>query len=104
AQERAARTVARRRRNLLRLVLSQPPASPQSIADLAATAQWTVPQRVIAVALEPRPDQNLLPTPVLDDQVLMDLEGTQPCLVFPSDLWNPDSAAAALQGWRAAAG
>lgn len=104
AQSRAAGAQARRRRTLMELVLATPPSSPQAVASLALSASWKLPERVTAVALEPRADQHELPTPAFDDDVLVDLEGAQPCLLFPGTVTDPEALTAALHGWRAAVG
>ena len=41
---------------------------------------------------------------MLDDEVLMDLEGDQPCLVAPADDKHLRDLAGELRGWRAAVG
>ncbi|KAA9153524.1 PucR family transcriptional regulator [Amycolatopsis acidicola] len=104
AQARAAGTRARQRRQLLELILVDPPASPKAIAALAVTAGWKLPERVVAVALEPRPDQHQLEPPTLDHEILVDLEGPQPCLLAAPELLPPAELESALLGWRAAIG
>ncbi|WAL69428.1 helix-turn-helix domain-containing protein [Amycolatopsis cynarae] len=104
AQARAAGTRVRQRRQLLELALADPPASPKAIAALAATTGWRIPDRIIAVALEPRDDQHQLEPPELDSEILMDLEGKQPCLLAEESLLPAGYLEAALRGWRAALG
>ncbi|OXM63956.1 MULTISPECIES: PucR family transcriptional regulator [Amycolatopsis] len=104
ARKRAAGTRARQRRQLLELIMADPPASPKAIARLAATAGWRLPDRVVAVALEPRADQHHREPPSLDSEVLMDLEGPQPCLLADPDLVTAGSLEPALAGWRAVIG
>jgi hypothetical protein len=104
AQARAAGTKARQRRQLLELILVDPPASPKAIAALAATTDWKLPDHVVAVALEPRADQHDLEPPVLDNDILMDLEGPQPCLLADAALLAGEDLESALRGWRAAIG
>lgn len=104
AQARSAGALERRRRRLLELVLAEPAASAPAITAMAETARWRVPEQVTVVALEPRDDQHGGPTPVLDDEVLLDLEGDQPCLVAPGDEQHLRDLAAELAGWRAAVG
>lgn len=103
AQARAAGTRARQRRQLLELVLAEP-ASPKAIASLALATGWKLPDRVVAVALEPRADQHDLEPPPLDSEILMDLEGPQPCLLADSSLLPGEDLQQALAGWRAAVG
>jgi hypothetical protein len=104
AQANAVGTMARRRRRLLELILSDPPASTQAISGLATAARWELPEQVTMIALEPRSDQHELSAPRFDDDVLVDLEGSEPCLLTA----DPDRDLAwlecALTGWRAAVG
>ncbi|MEC3982463.1 helix-turn-helix domain-containing protein [Amycolatopsis sp. H20-H5] len=104
AQYRAAGTLERRRRRLLELILASPPSSPQVIADLAAVAGWQLPEWITVIALENRSDQHQLPTPSLDGEVLMDLEGADPCLLVAGREPDLSGLPAALDGWRAAVG
>ncbi|WP_091679309.1 helix-turn-helix domain-containing protein [Amycolatopsis marina] len=104
AQAKAAGTTARRRRRLLELILADPPASPQAIANLAATARWKLPEWVTMVALEPRDDRPDPAGPALGGDVLVDLESAQPCLLTPDDVNEPGELDVQLQGWRATIG
>jgi hypothetical protein len=100
----ATGALERRRRQLLKLVLSEPPVPVRTIADLAATTDWLIPDEVAVVALEYRPDQHQRPAISLGRQVLVDLESGEPCLVVP----DPDvllrALPAELNGQRAAIG
>ncbi|GAA2796274.1 helix-turn-helix domain-containing protein [Saccharopolyspora taberi] len=98
AQAEASGTLERRRRRLLDLILASPPTPPETIAEFAATAHWPVPDRVVAVALEPAGDRAL---PNLGDDVLTNMEDATPCLVIPHRSPAPDRA---LAGWQAAIG
>lgn len=104
AQARAAGAVARRRRRLLELLLADPPASPQTIAKLAGEASWKLPDTVTPVALAPRVDQHRAKVPELEADVLVDLEGTEPCLLFPGTLAEEVDLEALLPGWRVVVG
>jgi hypothetical protein len=104
AQARSAGALERRRRRLLELILAEPAASAPAVSALAETAHWRVPEFVTVIALEHRDDQHGYPTPVLDDEVLMDLEGDQPCLVTPGDERHLRDLETELAGWRAAVG
>ncbi|WP_233157378.1 MULTISPECIES: PucR family transcriptional regulator [Amycolatopsis] len=101
AQARAAGTRARQRRQLLGLVLSEPAPAPQAVEGLAGAAGWHVPDKVVAMALEPRHDQHRLPPPALPAEVLADLESPQPCLLAAAP---PEDLEGALRGWRVAVG
>lgn len=104
AQAMATGTLERRRRRLFELLLATPPASPATLATLAKAAQWAIPEWVAVIALEPRTEAHPPPTPQLAGDVLLDLEGPEPCLLTP----NPDRDLRGLEGrlpgWRAAVG
>ncbi|KAA5827147.1 PucR family transcriptional regulator [Saccharopolyspora hirsuta] len=104
AQERAAGTMARRRRRLLELILADPPASPQTLADLANNARWKLPEWVTMIALEPIADQHARSTPSIDADVLVDLEGAEPCLLVAGQITDVAALESGLRGWRAAIG
>jgi len=104
AQAMATGTLERRRRRLFELLLATPPSSPATLATMAKAAQWTMPEWVTVVALDPRTDQQPPPTPQVAGDVLVDLDGPEPCLLTP----NPDRDLRGLEGrlpgWRAAVG
>jgi hypothetical protein len=104
AQARAAGTLERRRRRLLELILAEPAVSTHAITSLAEAARWNVPERVAVVALEFPGDRHERPTPMLDDGVLMDLEGDTPCLITSDPDKHLRNLEPELQGWRAAVG
>lgn len=93
----------RRRRYLLDLILADPAAPGQAVAEAARAAGWPLPAQVAAIALgDPHPAA----TPALPADVLADWSRPQPCLLVP----GPDepgrlaAVARALAGWPAAAG
>jgi hypothetical protein len=104
AQAMATGTLDRRRRRLFELLLASPPSSPATLATMAKAAQWTMPEWVTVVALDPRTEQQPPPSPQVADDVLVDLDGPEPCLLTP----NPDRDLRGLEGrlpgWRAAVG
>jgi hypothetical protein len=104
AQAHATGALERRRRQLLKLVLSDQPVPRQTIVDLAATTDWTVPDHVTVVALEYRDDQHQRPAISLGRQVLVDLESGSPCLVLPDPDEQLGGLADELCGQRAAVG
>ncbi|SDD93459.1 PucR family transcriptional regulator [Actinokineospora iranica] len=115
AQGHATGALERRRRQLLKLILADPPAAPQAIADLASTTDWVLPERVAVVALEYRDDlnhrgvshrdgQHRLPAFALAGQVLVDLESADPCLVVADPDQHMPGLAGELRGRRAAIG
>lgn len=71
------------RRNLLRLMLSQPQPPSAAVADLARAAQWTLPDEVVAVAIEPQAQRNV---GFLGADVLADLLDPRPHLLVPAPL------------------
>src|SRR6266568_1131013 len=73
----------RRRRRLLDLIVVDPPASHDAIADLAQAARWPLPRQVAALALEPRSPDYLGPLPALPPDVLIDLTRRDPCALVP---------------------
>ncbi|MER7362366.1 PucR family transcriptional regulator [Nonomuraea wenchangensis] len=114
ARARAAGEIERRRGRLLDLLLSQPAASPDAIADLAKAAGWRLPRTVACVALDDPPG---VPTqgptqgpaqgrrgtayrmPALPPDVLAGLERTTPCLLVP-DPSGPGQAQMLEHGLR----
>ncbi|MEV4317252.1 helix-turn-helix domain-containing protein [Actinocrispum sp. NPDC049592] len=102
AQARAAGALERRRRRLLEMILSEPPASPQTLAELALSAAWTLPEHIVVVALERRNSEFELPT--FDEGVLDDLEAAEPCLVMAADSPHMHSLHEQLPGWRVVVG
>jgi hypothetical protein len=102
AQARAAGALERRRRRLLELILSEPPVAPQTLTDLAATANWPLPAQVVAIALERRDNQFELPS--FDEGVLEDLEAAEPCLVVAADSQLLRCLHEQLPGWRVIVG
>jgi sugar diacid utilization regulator len=89
---------------LLELLLGEPGYHPNALTELAEAAHWPLPEKVLVVALERRTDQHHLPIPALHEDILMDLEGSEPCLL----LTDPERQLVALEqklgGWRAAVG
>jgi hypothetical protein len=102
AQARAAGARERRRRRLLEMILSEPPAAPQTLADLAIGAAWTLPEHIVAVALERRTAELAIPS--FDDGVLDDLEAAEPCLVLDATSPHMHSLHEQLPGWRVIVG
>ena len=102
----------RRRRRLLDLILADPPAPAEAVAEAARAADWAVPTRIAVVALgEQRQPGADLAAPVFPGDVLIDWSRREPCLLIP----DPDPASdpnrgriaavtRALTGWAAAMG
>ncbi|HEY7485494.1 MAG TPA: helix-turn-helix domain-containing protein [Streptosporangiaceae bacterium] len=105
AREQVAGETEHRRRRLLDLLLAEPAAAPQAIAELSRSAQWRMPRTVAAVALH-EPRSGGFAHPSLPPEVLMDLDRNQPCLIVP-DPDGPGRGAmleGALRDWVAAVG
>lgn len=99
ARIRQAGSLERRRRKLLDLIASPRDTTATAISELAEAVRWPMPDRVIAVALEPHGEQ---PGIFPDSRILLDLESSQPWLLVSEvdkGLLDTD-----LPGWRAAAG
>ncbi|AHH98413.1 helix-turn-helix domain-containing protein [Kutzneria albida] len=101
-QARTASTVERRRRRLLRLLLAPTGTSRQEIAELAGPARWPLPEQVCVIVLDRLPEVEPAISPALPEEVLIDLEGGDPCLIVPEPSgqhwWTPVEHA--LPGWR----
>lgn len=105
AQAREAGTLERRRRRLLKLLLTQPAAPAQAIAAAADAARWPLPDAVFPVALEPLDPRQPPHAPSLDGEILVDLEGTAPCLLVPDeDVRRLGELESGRTGWRSAVG
>ena len=96
----------RRRRRLLDLILADPPASADAVADMAKAAGWPLPRRVTLVALAERPSGDAAPAPALPAEVLIDWSRREPCLLIPDPggPGRPGYIDHALLGWAAAMG
>lgn len=105
AQAQAAGTLARRRRRLLELLLSDPQAPQRTLDEAAAAARWQLPSRITVVALERCGDAEPALSPLSSHQALVDLECAEPHLLIASDD-VPESLdwGAKLEGWRVAVG
>ncbi|MFI6518667.1 PucR family transcriptional regulator [Spirillospora sp. NPDC050679] len=105
AREQEAGELEHRRRRLLDMLLAEPPAAPQAVADLARLAQWRVPRTVAAVVLFER-GQEPFSHPSLPPDVLADVNRREPCLIVP-DPEGPGRGRmldGALRNWVAAMG
>ncbi|WHT21768.1 helix-turn-helix domain-containing protein [Crossiella sp. CA-258035] len=104
AQQRATGARERRRRRLLEVLLADPPNPRHLVIELAAAAEWELPDRVCAVALEPRPDRPHRAEPRLDRAILVDFEGGAPCLLIPAGADHEQLLDRPLQDWLVAVG
>ncbi|MFI6295843.1 helix-turn-helix domain-containing protein [Nonomuraea sp. NPDC050790] len=102
ARAHAAGEMERRRNRLLDLLLTQPPAGQEAIADLAKAAGWRLPKTVACVALD---DQHgAYRRPALPPDVLTGLERAHPCLLVPDPRGHGQALDVALRGLKAAIG
>ncbi|AHH96247.1 helix-turn-helix domain-containing protein [Kutzneria viridogrisea] len=83
AQTQASGAVERRRRELLKLLLAQPQAPRRAIEELALAANWTLPEQISVLVLEYREEYFEPPISVLGNDVLVDFESEEPCLLAP---------------------
>jgi PucR C-terminal helix-turn-helix domain len=89
------------RRRLLGLIMEIPQASAQAIAELAQLVDWTVPAEAAPVAVQPltpHPQRS----PLLDRDILAELDGVEPHLLVPGQPTGDRVAAirAALPDYR----
>ncbi|GAB3161387.1 helix-turn-helix domain-containing protein [Amycolatopsis stemonae] len=96
AQARAAGALERRRRRLLDLLLADPPSPSRTVQEAATAADWPLPHRVVAVALDGQADVTGL-------GALEDFEDGTPRLLLPAPA-ERSSLATALAGHRAVVG
>lgn len=99
ARERAAGALERRRRRLLDLLLADPPSPERTVREAADAAEWPLPHRLVAVALDGPAD--VIGLDALD--ALEDLEDGTPRLLLPAPA-DRSELTAALAGHRAAIG
>ncbi|MEO3788312.1 helix-turn-helix domain-containing protein [Actinocorallia sp. B10E7] len=71
-----------RRRRLLELLIAGPEPDLKEIRDLAAKAEWTLPQTIAVVAVRERADLTAR-RPALPSEVLVGLHLSEPCLIVP---------------------
>lgn len=106
AREKAAGEREQRRGRLLSLLLSDPPAPRDIIAEQANLAGWTLPERLAVIVLSPRPGSGGEGPAGLPPSLLSGLDRGRPCLVMP-DPDRPggaDRLTATLGGWTGAVG
>jgi hypothetical protein len=104
AQAQHTGVTERRRRQLMKLILADPPTPMPKIMELAGTIGWTVPEHLAVVVLEYREDQHQLPASALDRRVLVDLESDQPCLITADPETDLRGLSDELHGRRSAIG
>ncbi|MEU3645162.1 helix-turn-helix domain-containing protein [Lentzea sp. NPDC034063] len=100
AQASAAGTLERKRRKLMELLVGDPANNWQAVLDAARAASWPMPDRLVAVALEP----SAAPADDLPADVLVNFEDATPYLLVPNPAAVPRWLRGALPGWRAAVG
>lgn len=90
------------RQRMLRLILEQPAVPRRAISDLADLVDWTLPQQVRMVAIQPP----VAPSLALPANALADLQAAEPHLLLPGDVESHQRTAleACLAGRPAAVG
>lgn len=100
AQASAAGTLERKRRKLMELLVADSSGNWQVVLDAARAAAWPMPDRLVAVALEP----SAAPADDLPADVLVNFEDATPYLLVPNPAAVTRWLRRALPGWRAAVG
>lgn len=104
AQAQVADGLQRRRRRLIGMLLAEPPAAADVIAEMARLAQWRRPRLVSVIVLAGQPGGP--DVPALPAEVLHDLDRTPRVLIAP-DPYGPGRRAMldrGLRGFRGAVG
>ncbi|MGH3433155.1 MAG: PucR family transcriptional regulator, partial [Thermocrispum sp.] len=108
ARAREPRRSDRARHDLVRLIMSEHPADPDSVARTARSAGWTVPDSLTVIALQPLHDRRLgaelPPADQLGEQVLAGVDGDTPYLIVPDGETPLSDLCRMLPGHRLAAG
>ena len=103
AQAQAGGDLHRRRRRLIGLLLAEPPAAADAVAEMARLAQWRPPRLVSVIVLAGQPAGDVLALPA---EVLHDLDRAPGVLIVP-DPYGPGRRAVldrGLNGFRCAVG
>ncbi|WP_243723420.1 helix-turn-helix domain-containing protein [Actinomadura sp. 7K507] len=106
AREKAAGEREQRRGRLLSLLLSEPAAPQDIVAEQSNLAGWRLPERLAVIVLSPRPGSGGEGPAGLPPFLLSGLDKGRPCLVMP-DPDRPggaDRLTATLRGWTGAVG
>ncbi|AEW92436.1 MULTISPECIES: PucR family transcriptional regulator [Streptomycetaceae] len=105
ARLRAAGELQRRRRRLLEMLISEPPAPAEVVSDLAHAAQWPVPRDIAVLVVDHAGEPEAAP-PMVPPEFLARFDSRPGCVVVP----DPDGPGRdravdlALRGHRAALG
>jgi hypothetical protein len=100
AREKAAGEREHRRGRLLSLLLSDPPAAPEVIAEQAVLADWPLPAQLAVVLLQPRVGSGGDGPAGLPPHLLSGVDRGGPCLIMP----DPDGPGRITQLTRHLAG
>ncbi|WAL69427.1 helix-turn-helix domain-containing protein [Amycolatopsis cynarae] len=98
----AGGTIERRRKQLLELLLSDAPTAPGALDGMSRGAGWPLPEQAAVVALEGSCGTADFPVELLDDDVLVDLESSTPCLLTTRPRGQLLPLSGRWNGWRAA--
>jgi hypothetical protein len=104
AEGQAAGTQERRRRDLLHRLLGGRGLPTPGMRDLAAAADWPLPELVVVIAVEQLSAAPDVATGLLGPDVLADLESETPCLMVAGPVDELPGLVDALAGRRAAIG
>lgn len=88
ARLRSTGELQRRRKRLLDLLLTDPPAPEEAVQDLAHSAQWPVPRFVAAVAFAAAPQADTPDRFLVPGGVLADMDARPPRMILP----DPESS------------
>lgn len=98
----AGGTIERRRRQLLERLLSGTPTTAAALEGMSRGALWKLPDEAAVVALERTRGDADLPVELLDDEVLVDLESSRPCLLTTHPRGRLRPLMNRWNGWHAA--
>ncbi|KAA9153542.1 PucR family transcriptional regulator [Amycolatopsis acidicola] len=98
----ASGTIERRRKQLLELLLSGRRTSAATLDGMARGASWALPAETAVVALERTSGAGEFPVELLEDDVLVDLESSEPCLLTTHPKGQLMPLTGRWNGWRAA--
>lgn len=103
ARDETRGNLAQQRRQLLQMIIADPPIAADAIAAHAAECDWPLPERLAVVLVERVDEAGQLRASELGGAILADLHSGEPCLVVPGPI-EPGRLDRALSGQTAALG